>query len=921
MRPLNLKISAFGPYAGYTKIPMEELGEQGLYLITGDTGAGKTTIFDAICFALFGEASGPNRDTSMLRSKYANADIPTEVELTFSHAGEEYHVKRNPEYMRPAKRGDGLTKQTADAELHMPDGSVITRVKQVTEAVEGILGINKDQFSQIAMLAQGDFLKLLLASTAERIEIFRELFKTRNYLTLQKNLESKQRELYGEVQDGIKSISQYISGIQVDPDDVLSMEVDKAKDGTMTSEDVIELLDKLTNKDIANRDKLDSNLAKINEELEKVNAKLGAAKAIETAKQALEAAKNQLNSEEPKIAILTETLAAAREALKQKASLEKSANQIEVELPNYDKVDEMALDIVANDQRLTKQTKELAKITATRAAKQNEIVQLKEELKTLKDSSAELEKVKGKLEKIEAEAEAIDELSEALGGFIDDRGELKEAQENYKEADSEFRRINATYEAMDQAFRDGQAGILAQKLKEGEKCPVCGSVSHPMLAHLAEDVPSEKELEKAKRDADRARKIREQASTEAGGLAKAVAAKESELKQRTIKQLKVEDLDEAWDKLDDVIADIIARREAEEAKEAKLEVQSIRKDELEESIPQMEAQIAKFGQEIEQLNAGVASEKTKLEENKNQLNEMKKGLKFAGKKEAADEMHRLQKQAIGLQNAYDTATERLNRQKEIIVRIKTEIQSNEETIKKSNVGDVTAEKDRLMELNASQKECISKGKIVSGRITTNENIRTNIEKKSANISAVEKKLEWVKALSDTANGKLSGKDKVMLETYIQTTYFDRIIEKANVRLMMMSAGQYELVRMKEASNAKSQSGLDLGVIDHYNGTERSVKTLSGGESFMASLSLALGLSDEVQSSAGGIQIDTMFVDEGFGSLDPEALDMAYRALAGLTEGNRLVGIISHVADLKERIDKQIVVKKEKSGGSFVSVSV
>ena len=187
------------------------------------------------------------------------------------------------------------------------------------------------------------------------------------------------------------------------------------------------------------------------------------------------------------------------------------------------------------------------------------------------------------------------------------------------------------------------------------------------------------------------------------------------------------------------------------------------------------------------------------------------------------------------------------------------------------------------------------------------------------MAEVERKLQWVKALADTANGKLSGKDKIMLETYIQTTYFDRIIRRANLRLITMSSGQYELIRLKEADNAKSQSGLDLGVIDHYNGSRRSVKTLSGGESFMASLSLALGLSDEVQSSAGGIRIDTMFVDEGFGSLDPEALDMAYKALAGLIEGNRLVGIISHVADLKDRIDRQIVVTKEKSGGSRIEI--
>ena len=260
MRPINIKISAFGPYAGQVEIPMEQFGSQGLYLITGDTGAGKTTIFDAICFALFGAPSGPTRDASMFRSKYADPETATEVELTFLHGGKEYKVKRNPEYMRPSKRGDKFTKQTADAELIMPDNTVITKTKPVTEAIEELLGINKDQFSQIAMLAQGDFLKLLLAPTTERIGIFRELFKTQNYLTLQKRLDDKYKELYGQVQDEKKSIDQYISGIQVDRDDVLSIDVDKAKDGLMTIDDVVELLDKLTEKDRALKDKLECEL-------------------------------------------------------------------------------------------------------------------------------------------------------------------------------------------------------------------------------------------------------------------------------------------------------------------------------------------------------------------------------------------------------------------------------------------------------------------------------------------------------------------------------------------------------------------------------------------------------------------------------------------------------------------------------------
>ena len=270
MRPLKLKISAFGPYAGCVDIPMEDLGSQGLYLITGDTGAGKTTIFDAICFALYGEASGNNRVSSMLRSKYADPDTPTEVELTFLHSGKEYFIKRNPEYLRPKKSGEGWTKQLADAEFKTPDGHTYTKVKDVTSAIENLLGINKDQFSQIAMLAQGDFLKMLLADTKHRQEIFRELFQTKMYQILQYRLEDKRKEIYGKVDDGKKSITQYIKGIQVDKDDVLILDVEKAQNDEMITDDVLELLDKLIEQDIILQKKLDSELEQINNELEKI---------------------------------------------------------------------------------------------------------------------------------------------------------------------------------------------------------------------------------------------------------------------------------------------------------------------------------------------------------------------------------------------------------------------------------------------------------------------------------------------------------------------------------------------------------------------------------------------------------------------------------------------------------------------------
>ena len=922
MRPLYLKLSAFGPYAGTIDIAMAELGTQGLYLITGDTGAGKTTIFDAICFALFGEASGPNRVANMFRSKYADPETPTEVELKFAHGGEEYTVKRNPEYFRPAKKGpEGLIRQAPDAELLMPDGRVITKVREVTNAIEELLGINREQFSQIAMLAQGDFLKLLLASTDDRIKIFRDLFKTQNYLTLQRNLNDKQSKLYGQVMDGKKSVKQYIDGIQVDEDDVLSMKVEKAQAGRMTTEEVVELLDNLTNQDSALKDRLTNELNKINDDLEKVNAKIGAAKAIETAKKALEKAKKSLDEEEPVLVVLKEELKTAKAGLSDKTKLEKQASKIEAEYPNYDLADELDKKISSLENNNIKTKKLLDEKINNREEDVKRLEAIKKEQSKYKDTSAGIAKITANIEKLEKEQESLDELSEAFEQFNENKQDYENAQEKYCKDDKKFKELNSVYEAMEQNFRDGQAGILASGLKDGDKCPVCGSTVHPHLAHLSDEVPSEKQLNDAKVKAEKARKARENSANDASGKYSSLETLKGELIKNSKKHLKIENLEEMSDKLEDAISEVLDKIEFAQRKLEKEKEKIARKEALDAEIPSIEQNISDLGTEIEQLKGEYSSNGATIKANIGQLDELKKSLSYKSKKEAQNETTALHDKANALQKTYDDADKRLSEQNKIVTTLKAAIKENEKTIKTAKVSDLDVEIEKQEELNEKQKEIINKSAVVTGRLESNERTRTNIITQATGISELESRLQWVKAVADTANGKLTGKEKVMLETYIQTTYFDRIINRANLRLLTMSGGQYELTRMKEAANSRSQSGLDLGVIDHYNGSERSVKTLSGGESFMASLSLALGLSDEVQSSAGGIQIDTMFVDEGFGSLDPEALDMAYKALAGLTEGKRLVGIISHVADLKERIDKQVVVTKEKSGGSHVEMII
>lgn len=919
MRPLILKMSAFGPYAGETVIPMEELGTQGLYLITGDTGAGKTTIFDAICFALFGEASGPNREANMFRSKYADPETATEVELTFSHNGKEYRVKRNPEYYRPAKNREGLKKQTANAELYLPSGQIISKVKDVTNAIEQLLGINADQFSQISMLAQGDFLKLLLADTKTRMEIFREIFQTGYYQKLQFELEAKRKEIYILAEDGKKSVNQYVSGIKVSEDDVLNIEVNKAKEGQMTTEDIIVLLEKLIGQDTKNKEKFETDLASVSAELEGINASIGVAEALEKTKVQLEDSKQKLLEAAPKEQELKEAAAQAKSALKNKDVLTSQAADIKAALPDYDKVDELRKSIKKDEGEQAKAQELLNKSASNKEQGEKELAQLKKEQDSFEDVGAKLERISNEIKKVEEREELIANLEKDYNTYkklvvIRDKN-VKE----YAALDTKFKELQHKYETMDQAFRDGQAGLLASSLKDGDMCPVCGSTSHPHKAECTGDIPSEEDLKNAKEKAEAARKDAYDSSAAIGSESAIIKEKEENLIKRGKELLGLENGDDLEHAFDDVYEVIAAQNKTLKGQWNEEKRKSIRKQEVEQRIPELDELIKKLTDEIASYKEQISVAKSREESNSKQLNDLLKKLLFASKTEAVSKYNELIAESDRLQKAYDIAEEAAKNKAQEIVGLKSQIESLTKTMENEKVINLEEERAKKAQVLEKQSSLINDSQSVVSRIENNEGIRSNILKESKKIGDIEKRLQWVASLADTANGKLRGKDKIMLETYIQTTYFERIIRRANLRLMTMSSGQYELKRQDEASNGRSQSGLELGVIDHYNGTERSVKTLSGGESFIASLSLALGLSDEVQSSAGGIQIDTMFVDEGFGTLDPETLDMAYSALSSLTEGNKLVGIISHVAYLKEKIDRQIIVTKEKSGGSFAKV--
>ena len=918
MRPLRLTVAGFGPYAGVQELDFTQLGESGLYLITGDTGAGKTTIFDAITFALFGQASGENREPGMLRSKYAGADAPTYVELCFRYGGKDYTVRRNPEYERAKSRGTGTTKQSADAQLTYPDGRVVTKLKEVDKAVRDIIGLTREQFSQVAMISQGDFRKLLQADTKERQKIFRDIFGTGLYVTLQIRLKDHTAQLRDQREQAMLSIRQYTDAISCDPDSPLSVEVKKARAEQLPIRDVLALFDSIDEQDRAAEALLNARLEETEAELEALSARLAQAQAYTAAKKSL----IQKESEEKAGLVRLESARAALDAasatLPRQDALRKTLAQIDLLLPSYDELSEKtaALDAANTKLSTAKTARERAQIT--RSGLIDEITALKAELQTLADAAAEKERLTAALTQLEAHKSQFEALLAGLAELSQQRRQLSEKQQAYLAADAESSRLLQEYEAQNRAFLREQAGIIASTLAQGVPCPVCGSREHPAPAVFPENAPTEAEVKKAKKASDTAWKVTEKASAAAGRQQGIVTAAEEALHKQIDTLLPGTALTDApWAaalQKEALTEEISAQELALRAAAAKIR----RKAALDTLIPEKEAALARAEAGFTAAAETIAALSASAAELRSQITALAEKLPFPDRAAALREKQAAQAQLQRLTDQLTVAEKALAENKESLAALQAaiaQLRQQTEGVAEEDFSALPAQKE---ELTGRKNAVIAAQKILHTRIATNGSAARNIRKKQTQLETLDEKYIWMRALSDTANGNLSGKDKIMLETYIQTTYFDRILERANLRLLKMSGGQYDLKRRRCAANRQSQSGLELDIVDHINATERSVNTLSGGEAFLASLALALGLSDEVQMSTG-IRLDTLFVDEGFGSLDGDALSKAYSTLAGLTEGNRLVGIISHVTELKERIDRQIVVTKEKSGGSCARI--
>ena len=934
MRPLRLTLSAFGPYAAQTTLDLEKLGKGGLYLITGDTGAGKTTLFDAITYALYDHSSSGIREGSMLRCKYADDKTPTFVELEFEVHGVRYTVRRNPEYQRPKARGEGMTTEKADATLTYPDDRPpVTKAKDVTAAVQEIIGLDYNQFSQIVLIAQGQFTKLLNASTEERSRIFRKLFRTQRYAQLQERLQAEASALNQQRTAQNAKLDSLLGGLQFAPDDP-DAEALRTLCAQTVPETALALLDTLTARQAAALEEAGAALQATEAQLDTVQRQLGAAAQAQRLAQQLAARQAELAAAKPALdAARAEADRHAGDAV-QLDALTAQVTQAQSALAAYD-----ALDTLCRQQT---EARDAARLAAAQAHKRRTqldslnaaLAAAETELAALADADTRLLALQNRSAQLTQRGEALAKLEQRLADCQRQAKAAHKAQESYRAAAAAQDEARARRDALERAFLDAQAGLLAESLTEGVPCPVCGSTHHPARALLPHTAPTQTQVEAARQSAAEADRQAQNASAAAqSALAAANEAKtslrrdaETLLPERFTTPEGTVPLTFAL--MTNVLAEEAAALQTEQADCAaqcrQADADCRRKAQLETDRQAKTRQRPALEQAAAEADRSAAAQNASADALEGQIAERRAALPYPRRADAQAALDKLEADRSALRTGMDTAQRKLKQAEQAVAAAEAAVEAltAQQTAAQKELPACSAEEltAQQTELTAARETLRSREKQLSAQLLPNRKTAAQYRAAAEARQALESRWQWVSALAATAGGTLTSKQKIKLEAYIQMNYLDRILRYANTRLMQMTAGQYELERIG-AENQRSQSGLDLGVIDHYNGTRRSVKTLSGGESFKASLALALGLSDEVQSSAGGIRLDTLFLDEGFGSLDEESLELAIRVLSGLTEGDRLVGIISHVGALKDRIDRQVVVHKARTGGSTVELRV
>ena len=1030
MRPVKLVMSAFGPFAGREEVDFAALGRRGVFLITGSTGAGKTSIFDGITFALYGRTSGSDRENSGLRSDYADSKAATYVELEFEHRNELYKIRRVPPYMRRKKNGKGMTEEKSSAELRYPDGRTVHDVQNVTGAVINLLGIDYDQYKQLVMLAQNEFRELLMVEGEKRIEIFRRVFDTKKYLDIQETLKRKNSECAETLETWRVKLMENFRGISTDrQEDAEEIEEMVSKNNIYPSE---RLMLSLKNGQKLLSEKIERSAAELNDingtitvfaaEIERGNTKNENIRRLAEAKRsydALMADRAEAEILEAKLALIAKArpvisvsrhedmvkrdLSAVLER-KNSSRLEELGKAFESARIRYESIRAQEGTIKELEDKIRELKAALEKWTEIKK-KDDEIEKLKLEAakrrvlldnaySELKEREAAADEIVKMSAFIDSEAKALHECEiegkenrqkaetlSRLADSINKKGgcekELGSVKERYIEEEKLYIKHTSAYMEAERLYLAGQAGILAEGLGEGEMCPVCGSRQHPKKAVRADHVPDDAEMKRLKKTQDSAREALTELGGEASRLRGVIEQLEREIKAAAESAgMEDADLPKAKAELSKVsmrLAELRAeynRHKAnadkrasvsEQAEKLRIELETRRLD-----ISQKEREAEKWRTLLEQAESTAEKLRQEAEPEEDTLKKLASAensymmlsmelehaselfhtseVKYNSAKSAEAELDRSveAKQAYlaGIAEEKSKLLKASGIDEEMLADITEESKHENEwndSLKKYNtkklelevaLNKLTAEAGDCVEcdteaFSTAMAEAEARRNALLDMLGRNRLIYEKNEEALSRISSIYKTIEkqtseynMINELNRLANGMLSGKQRIKLEQYVQAMYFNEVLDAANIRLDSMSFGQYELLR-REGTGEKRITGLELDVFDNYTGRSRSVKSLSGGESFKAALALAFGLSDVIQSRSGGLQIDTLFIDEGFGTLDDESLASVMRTLDGLSGGDRLIGIISHVPQLKEQIEKKIIVKKTKTGSVII----
>ncbi|MGN7398990.1 SbcC/MukB-like Walker B domain-containing protein [Cytobacillus praedii] len=1037
MRPLKLTMQAFGPYAGCEHIDFTKLGSRTMFVISGKTGSGKTTIFDGISFAIYGKASGEDRNGPDLRSQFAKDETLTEVSLEFTLRNKTYFITRSPQQEKKKARGDGFTTIGAKAELYVygKDGNrqlLAANVRDVDEKVKEIMIIDSNQFRQILMIPQGEFRKLLTSESKDKEVILQRLFHTQIYKRVEEKLKEDAVDLRKMVEKQVDHRNQAIQNIKALYNEELK---EYLAAGSLNDHLIMPLLQAEISQMSEELEKLADQLKIKQEERNTIQQKLYEAEAIAKqlkAKDDLQNRKAVLEKEEEKFSLMEVQINLAQKAavLAQQEELchhlKKEVDESNRELSAIkEQITHLSIQLKEHEEKwiaekereperkaIGEQISYLNNVKSdieSFASVQKEVQELGRELDICSREKSALEELGKRIEKnivaLKDEKQAIDQNQlklvevihklEQLAGEIALINKFEDQHSRLEQATSQFDKrkeflANAVARLADaksmtleleQKWLHGQASLLASKLHVGEGCPVCGSEHHPKLATTSTEVPNEKDIKMAKQQYDEIEK--EKGSAERAFYeAQSIVLSLEETLKNIIGDIQSQHPDLSPDDFSVYKESIMSKRQELKATHSLLTTSVERLSDCEKELQTFEQDREKYGSELQKKHEQLNESTILYTEKKTYLNRMMESipedlrsidafesrLKQSVKKQ--DELiHRLEvaqrlyqdsrENLLSVKTKYETieinmkkTNEQLVREREAFVnRMKEqgfETYGEYNGAKKSNQEikllektfidyreEVRSVNDRYNELhelllNIERPDMAKLNEVftdIEERIKSlqdvytnlfmkkrdNEELATKINHINEDMKAFEEKYKVIGHLYEIAKGQNTY--RITFERFVLASFLDDILNEANGRLRKMTSGRYELIRKTDRSKGNVQSGLELLVFDQYTGQERHVKTLSGGESFKAALALALGLADVVQQYAGGVSLETMFIDEGFGTLDPESLDQAIEALIDIQSSGRLVGIISHVPELKERIDARLEVIAAQTGST------